>query len=508
MPRPAGDLTAALAGLADVLLDPAAGGDAAARALERLRQRAGATDAVFWLVSDGRAHRALHTSARADARASMAEQADATIAIAQLRVTGTVMSRFGDLSGVEDLVPDGVGAFVVTAASSGEHVSGALVLGWSEDAPHCTDTVVTQLRIAAAMLTTALAVPREAQQRDATFGDEVFRDLADSVPVPIWIATPDGRLRYGNTAWREATGTHLTAPRDFAALWIERAHPDDRLRAMSEFEAAVCRRDRFAFEVRVKAGDGTYHHWSFVAVPRLAPDGSVEHYVGAGSDITATRHSERALHELGARLVAAQETERSRIARELHDDVGQQLALLASQLDVTRDRQLSRSRMLAGLSEARKSLQDVATTVHSLSHELHPAKLKLLGLHQTLDILCRNVATESAVVTTFDAPAIPAHVPDEAALCLYRVTQEALQNAVKHSGASRIDVTVTATPSQLLLRITDDGAGFERLASQCSGLGLLTMRERVELSGGTFRIDTSTTGGTTIEATVPLPDAL
>jgi signal transduction histidine kinase len=214
------------------------------------------------------------------------------------------------------------------------------------------------------------------------------------------------------------------------------------------------------------------------------------------------------LGEVRAKLVAAQEAERSRIARELHDDFGQQLALLASRLDaVGRSHKLSRNLMLTGLAEARKGLQDLAKSVHNLSHELHPGKLKLLGLGPTLDGLCRNISTESGVHVRFESMGLSADVPEDSALCIFRVAQEALQNAVKHSAARNIEARVVATPSGLTLRINDDGTGFDSTRPRPEGLGLLTMRERVELMGGKLTIETGHGNGTTIEAWVPLSSA-
>jgi signal transduction histidine kinase len=163
--------------------------------------------------------------------------------------------------------------------------------------------------------------------------------------------------------------------------------------------------------------------------------------------------------------------------------------------------------MLAGLAEAQKGLQDLATSVHHLSHELHPGKLKLLGLGPTLVGLCRNISTESGVHVRFESVGLTAEVPEDSALCIFRVAQEALQNAVKHSAARNIEARVVATPSGLTLRISDDGTGFDRTRPRPEGLGLLTMRERVELMGGKLTIETGRGNGTTIEAWVPLGSA-
>ena len=160
--------------------------------------------------------------------------------------------------------------------------------------------------------------------------------------------------------------------------------------------------------------------------------------------------------------------------------------------------------MQAGLAETRKGLQELASSLHNLSHELHPAKLKLLGLDQTLEALCRDVDAESGVRIDFERAGDHADMAESVALCIFRITQEALQNGVKHSGARHIGVRLIAGRSELTLRIVDDGNGFDPLSSQSTGIGLLTMRERVELEGGFLRIATAPGRGTTIEAIVPV----
>jgi signal transduction histidine kinase len=203
--------------------------------------------------------------------------------------------------------------------------------------------------------------------------------------------------------------------------------------------------------------------------------------------------------------VAAQEAERSRIGRELHDDLGQQIALLGAKLGgLIADYNERRGAVRAGLQEARIRVDELAKNVHNLSHELHPAKLRILGLVQTLEILCRDLAAESGLSINFDADGMRGDVVEDIAVCLFRVTQESLQNALKHSSANVIDVHLSSSPSHITLRVTDDGKGFAPLASQWAGLGLLTMRERVELQGGLLRVETGSTRGTMIEATVPL----
>ena len=332
--------------------------------------------------------------------------------------------------------------------------------------------------------------------------DRRFRHLADTLPVPVWIVAPDGRLMYGNQEWLDATGGTSDCTAGDAG-WLEASHPDDRGAAMSAFRSAVSLREPLDVELRLQAADGSYQWWSLAGAPQLAPDGRLESYIGVCIDASEGREVRRSLDEVRAKLVVAQQAERSRIARELHDDIGQQLALVISHLDaVTREGRLVRNRTASALAEARKGLQELATSVHNLSHELHPAKLRLLGLGPTLDGLCRRVSTESGTNITFASEGL-SDLAEDRVLCIFRVAQEALRNAVTHSGARSIGVHLSGTASRLTLRITDDGAGFDPMAPRPRGLGLLTMRERVELIGGRVRIETRRAGGTTIEASIP-----
>ena len=156
--------------------------------------------------------------------------------------------------------------------------------------------------------------------------------------------------------------------------------------------------------------------------------------------------------------------------------------------------------------EAGEKLQDITSSIHLLSSELHPPKLTLLGLGATLKGLCDEVAASSGIRLHFAEDGDPMTVPGDMALCFFRVMQEALQNAVKHSGGRHIEVRLRFEPKQITLWVADDGAGFEQASA--AGLGLMTMRERVELVGGRFRIITEVGCGTLVEAVAPVPSAI
>ena len=231
------------------------------------------------------------------------------------------------------------------------------------------------------------------------------------------------------------------------------------------------------------------------------------------------RHAEREVHrkgvelktssariqDLGKRLLHAQETERSRIARELHDDVGQQVALLAIDLELLSGLQRSPKGEVEALTrEVLARTQDVAKSVHDLSHRLHPAKLRLIGLVPALNSMQREL-TSTDLSIVFTHRDVPATLPYDLSLCLFRVVQEALQNVIKHSGARNVAVDLAPSDSMMRLTIVDDGVGFDHDTAVGRGLGLVSMRERMESAGGALTIRSHPAGGTRLEGVVPMP---
>jgi signal transduction histidine kinase len=216
----------------------------------------------------------------------------------------------------------------------------------------------------------------------------------------------------------------------------------------------------------------------------------------------ALRRSYDRLRDLGARLLRAQETERSRIARELHDDISQQMALLELDLELLAEAVDGRAVDLAG--EVLHRANGIAKSVHDLSHRLHPEKLRLIGLPAALDGLQRELSLPGVDISVAydDVPALP---PD-LTLCLFRVAQEALQNALKYSHAGHVSVSLTGVGEELALTVVDDGAGFDVDVEWGKGLGLISMAERVEAVGGTFRLQSSPGAGTRLEISVPLSE--
>jgi PAS domain S-box-containing protein len=226
-------------------------------------------------------------------------------------------------------------------------------------------------------------------------------------------------------------------------------------------------------------------------------------------DITEQRRSEQQLRDVSARLIRAQEEERNRIARELHDGLNQKLALLCVDLQELGQthRELDISRQLSAFS---LRLQDVSADVHGLSHRLHPSKLDYLGLLPAVKSLCHELSGRRGLriefVTPDDSLEVE-HLDKEVALCAYRVVQEALSNVIKHSGAVNARVQVRCRKHMLYLLVTDSGKGFRvEVAKQKGRLGLISMQERLRLANGKLIIRSGPNRGTQIEARIPLPN--
>jgi len=237
---------------------------------------------------------------------------------------------------------------------------------------------------------------------------------------------------------------------------------------------------------------------------------SVTDVEGRNRDLLqAFQQAEEARLDLAQRLVNAQEAECRRVGQELHDSIGQSLAMLTIDLDRTRRSQTDLSpethARLAALSE---KLKDLGHDVANLSHRLHSSKLEFLGLPVAVKALSREFAEQYQVQACCTCSGVPDNLAPDVSLCLFRVMQEALHNIAKHSQATKINIELDGTPDSLRLTISDNGVGFaQHNARMRPGLGLISMRERLHLIGGRFVITARPGFGTRIEAIVPMTKA-
>jgi signal transduction histidine kinase len=241
-------------------------------------------------------------------------------------------------------------------------------------------------------------------------------------------------------------------------------------------------------------------------VPRFGADGSFRGYIGSCIDITERKLTAESLEDLSGRLITAQEEERTRIARELHDDFSQRLALLGiglSRLWKKRPDSAEEERVL--VRELWNQTQEISSDVHRLSHQLHSSKLQHVGLGPALIGLCEEIGEKCGIQIEFADYGVPTDIPKDVALCLFRVAQEALSNVVKHSQANKGRVELSEASGRIRLRVADAGSGFDvALWSTDAGIGLVGMRERLRLVGGRLSVRSEPMQGTEILAEVPL----
>jgi PAS domain S-box-containing protein len=238
--------------------------------------------------------------------------------------------------------------------------------------------------------------------------------------------------------------------------------------------------------------------------PWKTAEGAVGGILILAEDITRRKQADEVLSGMNRKLIESQEQERTRIGRELHDDINQRLALLAVELDRF-DQSGSTKDLQDRVQEFKGRVMEIATDVQALSHQLHSSKLEYLGLAAAAKSYCRELSETHNVRIDFTQNAVTRNLPEDVSICLFRVLQEALQNAVKHSGTDRFEVHLFGTSADIRLTVRDDGRGFNvDEAMKTQGLGLVSMRERVNLVKGTIVIKSKPMMGTEITVHVPV----
>lgn len=289
---------------------------------------------------------------------------------------------------------------------------------------------------------------------------------------------------------------------------LGKIHPDDREKVVAAMGALAPEKPTLKVSYRIIREDNTDIWVERNSVAHFNEEGRIVRIVGMVADITERKLAETALSRARLRSIEAQEQERSRIARELHDDVGQRLALLTVELDQLRnDANGVPTKIQKRLQELARQSAEIASDTQSLSHELHSARLDYLGIAVAVKGFCREFSERQQLEIDFESHDVPATLPPEISLCLFRVLQEALNNSAKHSGAKDFAVRLWGTQDEICLSVTDSGAGFDSEAvKESHGLGLVSMEERLQLVHGTLYIDSRPNLGTTIYARVPFDE--
>jgi PAS domain S-box-containing protein len=344
----------------------------------------------------------------------------------------------------------------------------------------------------------------EKMQRALREGEERFRVVANTAPVMIWMSSVDKRCIYFNQQWLEFTGRALES--EFGNGWAEGVHSEDLGRCLETYTGSFDRREPFKMEYRLRRYDGEYRWILDSGVPRFDAQSAFAGYIGSAVDVTDQKMAREALSSLSGRLIEAQEQERRHLARELHDDISQRVALLSLRLHQF-DNLLPNSQtpLRTRLQPLMTEVGNISSDLRELSHRLHSSRLETLGLEKAMQGFCRELSEQRNVKVEFTSGSLPADLSQQVSVCLFRVLQEALNNAVKYSGVLEFEVQVETVMDDVQLTIRDRGVGFDlNRAMYGGGIGLISMRERISALKGTLSIVSKPQGGTEIKARVPL----
>jgi PAS domain S-box-containing protein len=352
------------------------------------------------------------------------------------------------------------------------------------------------------------------EQRDVYVEERAWSNAFEHLPVSIAQLTLDGRLLSANKHLCEAIGQ---AERDLLGKSLseffmpEETWPEYR-RGLDRLVGGEISNYSTNMSAAGTAGQIVWVNMVFSLVRDEATN-APRSLIAVAKDIAFLKRAEADLRdaevardELSRRMMTAQEADRTRIARELHDDIGQSLAVLKIQMlragqPVSGNPQM----MHASLKDLSVKLEKIINKVSSLSHDLHSSELELLGLAVAVKGHCRECSEQLGIPVDCSCDHLREKLDGLIALAFLRVLQEGMHNAMKHSGAKSIAVRLTCSDHDLGLEIKDDGVGFDVEAARlAAGLGLISMRERIHLIGGKFEIWSSPGQGTRIAVRAPI----
>jgi PAS domain S-box-containing protein len=281
-------------------------------------------------------------------------------------------------------------------------------------------------------------------------------------------------------------------------------HPDDRERVAKVWRHQLEKRLPYDLEYRAVRPDGSIRWVHALGSGYYDELGTPLRMVGVVFDMTELKEAGQERLDLAGRLINAQEQERSRLARELHDDFGQRLAMFAVDLAQTEE-MVKEPKVREELRKLGSEIDEFGTDLRSVSHRLHSSTLEILGLTAGVQSFCAEFSSQHAIEVEFVHKGIPKSTNPDTALCLFRIVQEGLRNVRKHGHATKVDVCLQGNAEAISLTLSDNGVGFK--LSDCvasHGIGLRSMRERARILGGTSKVQSWPGQGTRIAVTVPL----
>src|ERR1700680_723737 len=343
---------------------------------------------------------------------------------------------------------------------------------------------------------------RESEQR--------FRVITDASPVMVWMAGTDKLCYYFNKGWLDFVGR--TLEQESGNGWAENVHPEDFDRCLQIYVANFDARRSFEMEYRMRHHTGQYRWILDRGVPRYAPDGTFEGYVGGCLDIHDQKEAAEKVRIADdmTRLMKAQDEERRRIARELHDSAGQTLAVLGMSLAQLVRRAESIAPELAREGKAIEAMvQQLHREIRTTSYLLHPPLLDESGLASALTLYVDGLAERSHVAITLDVSDNVGRLPSDLELAIFRLVQECLTNIYRHSGSKTAHIRVAREGESIRTEVQDHGKGIspERLLeiqSHGAGVGIRGIRERIRQFHGEMKME-SNGSGTSVIVSIPIP---
>jgi PAS domain S-box-containing protein len=332
------------------------------------------------------------------------------------------------------------------------------------------------------------------------------RLIIDTIPTMTWSVRPDGTVDFINQRWLDYTGLTFEQYIDEPTGPM---HPEDIPRVLKKWLAVMAAGEPYEDEMRLRRADGEYRWFLVRTVPLRDEGGNIVKWFGCSVDIEDRKRAEQRLHALVGRLNSVREDEAKRIARELHDDLGQKLTALNMELaDLEINLVDATPGQRAQIDRMHSVVDHTIEVVQAISSELRLGQLDVLGLTAAIEWQLKEFSRRSAIPCTVTRLDEIMNLSDSQNTAIFRILQEALTNILRHAGATRVDVSLQTEPSQLTLRVHDNGRGIAAAElNDRKAIGLLGMRERAQSVGGGVTITGGADIGTTVLVTIPLEPA-
>jgi PAS domain S-box-containing protein len=400
------------------------------------------------------------------------------------------------------------------------------------------ETHAVPMRDPATGQTVQLAVTRDVTaQREANEklrrSEEELRTLANSIPQLAWMANPEGHIFWYNQGWYEYTGTTLEQMEGWG--WKSLHDPNILPRVLEKWNESIRTGTPFEMEFPLRGVDGVFRWFLTRVSPFRDAQGKITRWFGTNTNIDEQRQLLRSLSEardhleqgvqertaelqaanenlrdLSSRLLKVQDDERRRLARELHDSVGQIMAALSMNIAVVQSQSHKLDALGArAIQENAQLVQQASAEIRTLSHLLHPPLLEIAGLVSALRWYVDGFSERSHIKVDLEIPTDFTRLPNDTELAIFRIVQECLTNIHRHSGSSTAAIRIQQNGSRLLVQVQDNGRGIpqqkqqELMESGRGGVGFGGIRERLRQLGGTLEI-TSDGSGTVVSATLNL----